>query len=410
MNQEAKIVVVGDGIAGLSLTRRLAEKEIGFGEGKITLVAPALLSLSRKENISTPTRASAPFVHHATAQELGLSVTTSPAINKGIFGIEQINPIRRLIEKIVEVSGQNYINSYPIHVIDIEVERAELLLQLQKIASVNSRINLIEGKFNRLHITDDKVTGVYIEDREEPLLANLVVDATGRPARLIKSLETKDFIEKRIFQPSTTFSGYVDLSNPAVEEDVPGIKRKLIISMIPGGIGTFSAPIEKVEHSLATHLFLLGGNVDSIQQAIQWVQNIHYSESLEKRRLAAMIKLTEGSLWNKILLKAQSIDRTVLFTHTEAVYRKPLVQGLIAIGDAQGHVNPQAAIGFIHLAQDIKKLIFHLDQQREIPELTSKYNDEMEITFRSRFIKSQIFYQSQKILHQLLGTRESQNS
>jgi len=361
------IVIVGDGPAGLSLAQTLGQNK----DIRTTIILPQPPNALSQLNYRTTT----PFIGHTTAGLLGISpiVDRVDSLQFGLIAKKRLTlALARHMSK--EIIGRNGLMA-----IDAESLRLQLFNNLHE---SNNPITIYNGKATELQMAGQSVTGVTVEG-QGILAASLVIDATGRNARLASQLDASLVKVNRVPQDSTILGGYVDLSHRDLRKQFPAIDNNVIVSFLPGRLNAVIAPTERLAHSPATHVLLFEGKTDNVQQAMRHAKGTTPTD----KRFDVMQLLAKGTKWEALLANIQTIDRTVFFTSKDALHRRSTIDGLTFIGDAQGYVNPIFSSGIRYIAKD-GNLLATLLSSHPIDQAIKIYSDEMQNIFTRRLKQS----------------------
>ena len=387
MNYEREIVIAGGGVAGISLATRCAQKGIstGFVIAEIPTSSP---SLDR--------RMSAPIVTQRTLVYLGIR-GYNRQIDQVQFGLQEKDEgthssLRSLFPTIQSTPG------YAVDLAGLEYWLFERLNMINK--KNGNPVEIFNARATHLNRTSSRVTGVHLNDGRL-LQSLLVVDATGRNARLTSQLDPSEIEVKKISQDSTILGGYVTINNPEILEKYPGLTNKMILGLLPRDILAIIAPCEKVKDTSATHLLLFEGTSDAIQQVLKQATG----SSLAERRLDAMKALSHDTKWEDMVESIDEIDRIISFHSKDAVRRHSKIKGLLPFGDAGHYVNPAFATSIRRIAKDGIRLTEYLSSYpHDLDQAVKEYSAHMRGLNSKRLIRSQILFSGFKRLQQIHNT------
>lgn len=374
MSRPKDIVIAGSGLAGLSL----AEKLVGATDARVTLVAP---HVSYTPDVDIETRLSSPIIPLSTVQRLGLDVSQTPEVRETYFGPISRGPVKSFIGQRVKGFFDARFDKLGFFAIDIETARQRVLSRVLDLAESNDQLLIRQGTVYDVQRDGGRVTGVKIRGQEQPLRADLVVDATGKSARLASKLERDEIEIVKLNQQGSLLGGYLSLDMDKLTPSYPGIEKVVYIDILPGGVALVLTPAESIPQSPATHGLLIEGNSQRIQAA-------HKSVSAKlpsnERQLLVLQEIAKGTPWEDILAHAYSLDRHVVYHHQDNIKRTPLLPGIVFLGDAQGFVSPINGTGLSYAAKDTERLVDAVSTHG-IDEGADLYTELMRTIFRKRF-------------------------
>lgn len=407
MGQEKQVIIVGDGPAGLLAAKKLS----AVPDVQTTLIAPGLTD-ERKE-LSTRLRTSTPIIARTTAERLGFDdLDSMKSVTNLQFGINEKGLIRGRIRRKLGQMVSGPLEKNPLYALDSEVFKQRLWQEVKELSEKpESRLTLINGRA-RIHMAEGRVAGVLIDGHDFPLTGSVVIDATGREARLIKQVQELDhegtFInEKKEDQAGSLLGGYVEFDDPDLMQEIPTLEKGVLLGMLPGGLVGILVPTQPVPESQATHLLLIEGNSEMITKAIHDVSQHQPTLPLAEKRLAAIKLLSRGTEWESLLEKIKSIDRVIVFNHQHETYHRIKVPGLAAVGDAQGSFNPLRGTGIDYLSRDVDTLVSEIKNAENVDSAVETYKKTMDKVFegryKGRFSISKATFRVLKGLHKLVG-------
>lgn len=359
VREAAHIIIIGGGIAGNNLAAKLANE--GFNP---TIIA--------KKDTDSDVRPSAPLISRRTVERLNLDLEIDDTVNAVRLAGNSDSLLKRIANRrLTRRVGKN-------GPIAIDIKEVTGILQGRNIN--NPRISHIAGTFTDVEMDGDRVIGVkYKTDGGDGVLSgDLVVDATGRNAIVAKRVEEKrqgSIEEKEVKRSNQLIGGYIAFNTDEINE-FPDLKRTVYLGGLHSKNYALLAPAMPIEGSEATNLILFEGDSERIKDACRSAQeSLGSKAALNDVRLEAMRIIAKDTKWEDLMRSVKSIERTVLFSHSEdkARFVDPKLEGLVLVGDSGGYTDPMFGRGIGYGSVDVDKLVAAMSLQ-DVDSAIADYN------------------------------------
>ncbi len=388
-----EVNIAGGSVAGLLTAINLVH--LGYSP---TVYDPVLTSQAKERRAENGVLLSTPFLNHFTVSILGLNLLPESSIKQlNLVGNSRIN---RTLEKY----SQDFLQTKPLYAVRMD--------DIQDVLQSRAEACGVEMKPDRvIDITMQNGEVVGIETAETTDESELVIDATGRAAKLAKLLKNhekqgeSEYVSDIIYpQPSRIIGMYVDMKDIAGNERVTLKPNTLTLGMLPNKTVLMLAPVAQLsedDEAHASHLLLLEGD----QKVIELALTNSIGNSPHERRLNAVQALIEHTSFEDVLnkLSAEDIESSLYFIYEQAEYHDLLPHGITSVGDAQGHTNPIFGRGIGMIARDVHHLMHSLRSNKDIRESLAEYKARQALEYYEILESTQKMFNRIRGLHHAVG-------
>ena len=394
------IVIIGAGISGLALANLLVNSvESNF---TCTVVGPTFKSI---DDIEMKTRVSSPIIKGHVLRKLGIPLNSQRSVYERKVEVDgNVTSLGLFFAGFIKWNLNRRLAYDPVHFLDINLAQKDMYEML----SDNPRIHFIDSKFRGVEVDRNRITSVVIADGQKINNPQLIVDATGRKARVANELNKhipNAVSETRTAKPSILISGFVEINN-TLSEASSFLYEGSSVFFLKEGVLCAVSPIKQMEGSSSTHVLFFEGRTQTMESVLKKARSSPHSAEYHDTIVELFRLLSEDTKLEELVLNIKSVDRVINFRHEDDVKRKvhAVDSGLVLVGDSQSFTNPLIGSGFRNIITDINALYEALNSSTNLQDAARLYNIMSKKKERIKAAKSKLRYSIAKAASLIFGT------